>query len=1171
MMRPFLYSLCLIGLSLISSLHAQYEALITSEETKPEVIIEQKRQAAMGPLRLVAPSSHSGQLLGMEQSPDGKYLLTYDQDSLKIWDCEQRVPFIEKNFSANNASQLLAVHFTHIPRQVCVISKNNVSYYDEFNFNKYKWSAQASTPYRIAHWYAADEAAVYVLKRSPYYDAKTSQSILLTLVKITADTDSKHTKLCELELPLDSFGPGFYLKSPTPDWTLTASKDRQSLLFAAGTQHPSLEINPHTGAHRMHPAQEGLLGYLPDGSLLTAKPADSHWAYHIITPESDKVLRTIPTHSQDAPRLRSIDFPNTIEQILLLPTEAGFVLYDFQTQTASQETRPTSERARAVSNFKTKEATRPLLAMEQRDGSSSLQFFDAARQVFRGPWMQQAWTPDSIYPQGDRFEFAAVRGNSVRLIHLNEAGLQVRELAPPPSDLQDIAVFIPEQDGAIYYIDGKSPQVAMLDSPRAPTSKRIQLSPTSYTLYGIHHRVGGRKAIAITPDAQSIALLFDNRLVVCRSGSSNDLEVVATIDVPNNISSMVEADPILAISDDGNRILYGNSKHQDGEYRQSLTLHDLSLGKELWRKEARYDQDACYMRNLKFIEGGTHFVASNNAQTKIAKFQTVDGAKVGDLNDYYANEHPYVYSPKGSVFSRIATASKSASITQYALPSAKPRATIQLSQKPDILTPLADSHFLLAHTLGSSSLQLIDSAVAAVVADLYLFENTNQWLVRNPETGLFTSNQDAHANIFYVKGDQINPLAAYFDKFYRPRLLGSLINGLSPKPTIRLDKLRYAPRLHLKIDGPQQRGLSVEDEFESVEIATDTVTLNISASCEGSPIKDIRIYQNGKLVSGGTRGLFVEDDEDAPSDELFTQEASYTFPLAQGKNRFRAIAINEQETESVPDEIIVYSANSEESDSTGMRLHLFVIGINEYSNSDYNLNYAVADAEAISQSIKAGSETIYSQTKVYQLKNSEATRENIIGILENIQADATARDSFIFFFAGHGVVSEDEYAEFYLAPADMTQLYGDRSTLQKRGLSSYELLEYSRDIAAQKQLFILDACQSEGALKTVAMRGAAEEQAIAQLARSTGTHWLTATASDQTAIEFKTLGHGAFTYTLLEALNGKADTGDGIVSVNELKAYIEARVPEVTEAHKGSAQYPASYGYGQDFPIALPE
>ena len=107
----------------------------------------------------------------------------------------------------------------------------------------------------------------------------------------------------------------------------------------------------------------------------------------------------------------------------------------------------------------------------------------------------------------------------------------------------------------------------------------------------------------------------------------------------------------------------------------------------------------------------------------------------------------------------------------------------------------------------------------------------------------------------------------------------------------------------------------------------------------------------------------------------------------------------------------------------------------------------------------------------------------------------------------------------------------------------------------------------------LAMRGAAEERAIAQLARSTGTYWLTASGSEQFATEFAALGHGLFTYTLLEGLSGKADGGtmDKKITVKELSAYLNDRVPELSEQHKGQAQYPTSYGFGQDFPIVVVE
>jgi uncharacterized caspase-like protein len=101
------------------------------------------------------------------------------------------------------------------------------------------------------------------------------------------------------------------------------------------------------------------------------------------------------------------------------------------------------------------------------------------------------------------------------------------------------------------------------------------------------------------------------------------------------------------------------------------------------------------------------------------------------------------------------------------------------------------------------------------------------------------------------------------------------------------------------------------------------------------------------------------------------------------------------------------------------------------------------------------------------------------------------------------------------------------------------------------------------------VRGAAEEKALAQLARSTGTFWITATGSQQFATEFAELGHGVFTYSLIEGLAGKADNGDKRITIKELSAYIENRVPELSEKYKGTSQFPSGYSFGNDFPVGI--
>ena len=60
-----------------------------------------------------------------------------------------------------------------------------------------------------------------------------------------------------------------------------------------------------------------------------------------------------------------------------------------------------------------------------------------------------------------------------------------------------------------------------------------------------------------------------------------------------------------------------------------------------------------------------------------------------------------------------------------------------------------------------------------------------------------------------------------------------------------------------------------------------------------------------------------------------------------------------------------------------------------------------------------------------------------------------------------------------------------------------------------------------------------------------------------------------FTAQDLEALSGKADSGDKKITVKEIDAYLQDTVPTTTQKYKGTPQYPASYGKGNDFPILL--
>jgi WD40 repeat protein len=481
----------------------------------------------------------------------------------------------------------------------------------------------------------------------------------------------------------------------------------------------------------------------------------------------------------------------------------------------------------------------------------------------------------------------------------------------------------------------------------------------------------------------------------------------------------------------------------------------------------------------------------------------------------------------------------------------------------------------LAVTAGDNTVHIVDIAKKRDLAQIYLFANSNEWVVTTPE-GRFDASQAAQEIMYYNKGGQVVPLSSLFEKFYTPKLLNRILDGETFDPVpVDVNTLKSPPTVTISVDNTS-RNLVVEDDVASVTVQKDQINIRVQADCPSDAVTEIRLFQNGKLVQT-TRNLVVEDDTIGEKSMIKT----FSVALNDGENNFKALAFNTQRTESSPAELNVnYKAPKTSNAPTqnkpqnvqntegGIQLHLIVIGINKYKNPKHNLNYAIADATSFKEAIEKGGSTIFSKTNVVFINDENATKPTISAELEKIKTNASSKDVFIFYYAGHGVMNDKK--EFYLVPHDVTQLYGADGALAQKGLSANQLQEYSKNIKAQKQLFILDACQSAAALENVvAARGAAEEKAIAQLARATGTHWLTASGSEQFASEFTQLGHGTFTYVLLEALSGKADTGDKKITVKEIDSYLQERVPEVTAKYKGTPQYPASYGYGNDFPIGV--
>jgi uncharacterized caspase-like protein len=227
-----------------------------------------------------------------------------------------------------------------------------------------------------------------------------------------------------------------------------------------------------------------------------------------------------------------------------------------------------------------------------------------------------------------------------------------------------------------------------------------------------------------------------------------------------------------------------------------------------------------------------------------------------------------------------------------------------------------------------------------------------------------------------------------------------------------------------------------------------------------------------------------------------------------------------------------------------------------------NLNYAEPDARGIADFFKQQGKGLFKNVVIREIYNKQATKENIVSKLSQLQ-NINPQDAVVIYLAGHG---ENINEKWYFIPHELT--YPEREEDVKiKGISSDELSGYMKNIKAQKILLLIDACKSGAVL--IAFRGFEDRKALSQLSRSTGVHIVAASTKDQFAAEVKELGHGVFTYTLLEGLGGKAAGAREAVTVRKLMGYVEERLPEITKKYKQEAQYPVVDSRGMDFPLVM--
>ncbi len=350
---------------------------------------------------------------------------------------------------------------------------------------------------------------------------------------------------------------------------------------------------------------------------------------------------------------------------------------------------------------------------------------------------------------------------------------------------------------------------------------------------------------------------------------------------------------------------------------------------------------------------------------------------------------------------------------------------------------------------------------------------------------------------------------------------------VSPAPDFDISRLREItpPRLSIeRLPAPPGRGT--------------VARLRIEAERTGPAMHDLTVFVNDIPVTPYVDRLLRAEETNRFSREM-------EIPLSAPDNEIR-VESNTTHSMGVA-QLFASSSGRPGTDAPG-DLYLLAIGNNVFPNlaAATQLEFASRDAEAFARALGAQHNSVFRRANVRILSDQRTERATKRAILEAVQflQNARATDTVVVFLASHGI--SDKAGNYYLVPrdaalADMEAIARDPARDDYPSLVSWSIFFDALRKAAGKRILIVDTCQARG------IEGRFEPHALMKRSVSSRFALMVAAKADEESQEYEPGQHGLFTYALLEALGGAADTnGDGRITAREL---FDAAKPIVDRLH----------------------
>jgi WD40 repeat protein len=645
----------------------------------------------------------------------------------------------------------------------------------------------------------------------------------------------------------------------------------------------------------------------------------------------------------------------------------------------------------------------------------------------------------------------------------------------------------------------------------------------------------GAGTVEFSPDGKLVAAGFGGgESLIWDVGTGEALRALKSHTRPGSSDDIIS----LAFSPDA-KILAGGSK--DG----TIKLWDTQTGRQIHNLDAQ----SWWVLSVAFSHDG-RYLASSSREGTVIIWDVYTGRGLRTLEEH-ESEVPrgqfnytsaIAFSPDGRI---LVSANVDATIGIWDVSTGKELTALTGHSNLVYSFAFSPDGKFLASASRDTTLKVWDVDKRQESATL-LALNQDDWLVVTPD-GLFDGSPAAWNQLLWRFSQDlydVAPVEVFFNEFYHPDLLADLLAGRRPRAAQDIAKKdRRQPRLELALaDGKQSLGTLTTRNLKLKLSLTEALAGNGNPS--GSGAQDVRLFRNGLLVKAWHGDVLRGESSTA-------LEASV--PVVAGENRLIAYAFNRDNVKSADATITVTGSDTLKRQGTA---YILAVGVNQYSNPQYNLRYAVADGQAFASEIERQQGRVgqYERFEVVSLYDQQATKQNILSKVAELSKKVQPEDELVIYFAGHGTAQQNQ---FYLLPHDLgytgsrTQLdaAGLRSILA-HGISDRELEEALETVDAQQILLVIDACNSGQALDAEEKRrGPMNSKGLAQLAYEKGMYILTAAQSFQAALEASQLGHGLLTYALVDEglRQAKADDEpkDGEIIGREWLDYAARRVPQM--------------------------